>query len=96
MKKRRAPIKMRKGIYILPNLFTTGNLFCGFYAIISVFQEKFEYAAYAIILASVFDVLDGIVARLRELPRNSESSTIPWRTWFPSALPLPCSLSVGP
>jgi CDP-diacylglycerol--serine O-phosphatidyltransferase len=55
---------MRKGIYILPNLFTTGNLFCGFYAIISVFQEKFEYAAYAIILASVFDVLDGIVARL--------------------------------
>jgi CDP-diacylglycerol---serine O-phosphatidyltransferase len=64
MKKRKAPIKMRKGIYILPNLFTTGNLFCGFYAIISVFQEKFEYAAYAIILASVFDVLDGIVARL--------------------------------
>jgi CDP-diacylglycerol--serine O-phosphatidyltransferase len=64
MKKRRAPIKMRKGIYILPNLFTTGNLFCGFWAIISVFQEKFEYAAYAILLASVFDVLDGIVARL--------------------------------
>jgi CDP-diacylglycerol--serine O-phosphatidyltransferase len=64
MKKRRTPIKMKKGIYILPNLFTTGNLFCGFYAIISVFQEKFEYAAYAIILASVFDVLDGIVARL--------------------------------
>jgi CDP-diacylglycerol--serine O-phosphatidyltransferase len=64
MKKRRTPVKMRKGIYILPNLFTTGNLFCGFYAIISVFQEKFEYAAYAIILASVFDVLDGIVARL--------------------------------
>ncbi len=64
MKKRRAPIKMRKGIYILPNLFTTGNLFCGFYAIISVFQEKFEYAAYAILLASVFDILDGIVARL--------------------------------
>ncbi len=64
MKKRRTPIKMKKGIYILPNLFTTGNLFCGFWAIISVFQEKFEYAAYAILLASVFDVLDGIVARL--------------------------------
>ncbi len=57
-------MKMRKGIYILPNLFTTGNLFCGFWAIISVFQEKFEYAAYAILLASVFDILDGIVARL--------------------------------
>jgi CDP-diacylglycerol--serine O-phosphatidyltransferase len=64
MKKRRTPTKMRKGIYILPNLFTTGNLFCGFWAIVSVFQEKFEYAAYAILLASVFDILDGIVARL--------------------------------
>jgi CDP-diacylglycerol--serine O-phosphatidyltransferase len=64
MKKRRTPIKMRKGIYILPNLFTTGNLFCGFWAIISVFQEKFFYAAVAILLACVFDVLDGKVARL--------------------------------
>ncbi|NWF93165.1 MAG: CDP-diacylglycerol--serine O-phosphatidyltransferase [Syntrophaceae bacterium] len=55
---------MRKGIYVLPNLFTTGNLFCGFWAIISVFQERFFYAAVAILLASVFDVLDGKVARL--------------------------------
>ncbi len=55
---------MRKGIYILPNLFTTGNLFCGFWAIISVFQEKFFYAAAAILLACVFDMLDGKVARL--------------------------------
>ena len=55
---------MRKGVYILPNLFTTGNLFCGFWAIISVFQEKFFYAAVAILLACVFDVLDGKVARL--------------------------------
>lgn len=55
---------MRKGVYILPNLFTTGNLFCGFWAVISVFHEKFYYAAVAILLASVFDVLDGKVARL--------------------------------
>ncbi len=55
---------MRRGVYILPNLFTTGNLFCGFWAIISVFQERFLYAAIAILLASVFDVLDGKVARL--------------------------------
>lgn len=55
---------MRKGVYILPNLFTTGNLFCGFWAIISVFQEKFFYAAVAILLAAVFDALDGKVARL--------------------------------
>jgi CDP-diacylglycerol--serine O-phosphatidyltransferase len=64
MKKRRTPTKMRRGIYILPNIFTTGNLFCGFWAIVSVFQEKFEYAAYAILLAAVFDILDGRVARL--------------------------------
>ena len=55
---------MRKGIYILPNLFTTGNLFCGFWAIVSVFQDFFFLAAVAILLACVFDVLDGKVARL--------------------------------
>ena len=55
---------MRRGVYILPNLFTTGNLFCGFWAIISVFQEKFFFAAVAILLASAFDILDGKVARL--------------------------------
>jgi len=55
---------MRKGVYVLPNLFTTGNLFCGFWAVISVFQEKFFFAAIAILLACLFDVLDGKVARL--------------------------------
>jgi CDP-diacylglycerol--serine O-phosphatidyltransferase len=64
MRKKTAPIRMKRGVYILPNLFTTGNLFCGFWAIVSVFQEKFFYAAIAILLASVFDVLDGKVARL--------------------------------
>ena len=64
MRKRRTPIKMRKGIYILPNLLTTGNLLCGFWAIISVFQEQFYYAAVAILLASVFDAFDGKVAKL--------------------------------
>jgi CDP-diacylglycerol--serine O-phosphatidyltransferase len=64
MKRRRPHIKMGKGVYILPNLFTTGNLFCGFWAIISVFEEKFFFASVAILLASAFDVLDGKVARL--------------------------------
>ena len=63
MKKRKTRIKMRKGVFILPNLFTTGNLFCGFWSIVSIFQEQFEHAAIAILLASVFDVLDGKVAR---------------------------------
>ena len=55
---------MRRGVYILPNLFTTGNLFCGFWSIISVFQEKYYYASVAILLAAAFDALDGKVARL--------------------------------
>ncbi len=55
---------MRKGIYILPNLLTTGNLLCGFWAIISVFQEQYYYAAVAILLAAVFDAFDGKVAKL--------------------------------
>ena len=55
---------MEKGVYILPNLFTTGNLFCGFWSIISVFQEHYFYGAVAILLAAIFDVLDGKVARL--------------------------------
>jgi CDP-diacylglycerol---serine O-phosphatidyltransferase len=55
---------MKRGVYVLPNLFTTGNLFCGFWAIISVFQDKFSLAAMAILLAGIFDVLDGKVARI--------------------------------
>jgi len=55
---------MRRGIYILPNLLTTGNLLCGFWSIISVFQERFYLAAVAILLAAVFDVFDGKVAKL--------------------------------
>jgi CDP-diacylglycerol---serine O-phosphatidyltransferase len=51
-------------ILVLPSLFTTGNLFCGFYAIIRSFTGDFEWAAYAIFIAGVFDVLDGRVARL--------------------------------
>jgi len=54
MKKKKQGIKMKRGIYVLPNLFTTGNLFCGFWAIISVFQEKYFYAAVAILLAALF------------------------------------------
>ena len=51
-------------ILVLPSMFTTGNLFCGFYSILRSFNHDFERAAYAIILAGVFDVLDGRVARI--------------------------------
>jgi len=53
-----------RGVYILPNLFTMGNLFCGFFAIISVFKGNFQLAATAIIIANVFDIIDGKAARL--------------------------------
>jgi len=57
------PIRKR-GIYILPNLFTTLNLFAGFYAIVQGMNHRFEQAALAIFVAMVLDSLDGRVARL--------------------------------
>lgn len=51
-------------VYILPNLFTTGNLFFGFLSIIKSLQGDFSWAAIAILLATIFDMLDGRVARL--------------------------------
>jgi len=57
-------IRLKRGIYILPSLFTTGNVFCGFYAIIAAMSEQYELAAWAIVAAMVFDVLDGRIARL--------------------------------
>ncbi len=54
----------RKGIYLLPNLVTTGALFAGFYAIVASFSGNFEAAALAIFAAMVMDGLDGRVARM--------------------------------
>ena len=54
----------RRGIYLLPNLFTTACLFAGFYAIVSAMSDKFEQAAVAIFIAMIMDGLDGRVARL--------------------------------
>ena len=54
----------RQGVYLLPNLFTTGALFSGFYAIIAAMRGDFEPAAIAIFFAMAFDTLDGRVARL--------------------------------
>jgi CDP-diacylglycerol--serine O-phosphatidyltransferase len=54
----------RKGIYLLPNLFTTGALFAGFYAVISAINGNYESASIAIFVAMFLDGLDGRVARL--------------------------------
>jgi len=57
-------------ILMLPSMFTTGNLFCGFYSIVRSFNYDFERASYAIILAGIFDVLDGRVARITKSQSN--------------------------
>lgn len=54
----------RRGIYLLPNLFTTGALFAGFYSIVQAMNGRFEHAAIAIFVAMILDGLDGRVARL--------------------------------
>jgi len=53
-----------RGIYLLPNLFTTAALFSGFYAILAAINGRFEHAAIAIFVAMVLDGLDGRVARM--------------------------------
>ncbi|RJS93759.1 phosphatidylcholine/phosphatidylserine synthase [Salinisphaera sp. Q1T1-3] len=61
--------RRKRGIYLLPNLFTTGTLFAGFYSIIASSQDRFAVAAIAIFVAMLTDMLDGRVARLT----NAES-----------------------
>ncbi len=53
-----------KKIYLVPNLVTTANMFSGFYSIISSSHHEFSTAAWAIVAAGVFDMLDGRIARL--------------------------------
>lgn len=59
-----SPTKQRRGIYLLPNLFTTAALFAGFYAIVAAMADRFEAAAVAIFVAMVLDGIDGRIARL--------------------------------
>ena len=57
-------VKRRRGIYLLPNLFTTAGLFAGFYAIVAATKNHFDAAAIAIYVAMIMDSLDGRIARL--------------------------------
>ncbi len=63
-KPRKKGLYRKKGIYLLPNLFTTAALFSGFYAIVSAMQGRFEAAAIAVFIAMVLDGVDGRIARL--------------------------------
>jgi CDP-diacylglycerol--serine O-phosphatidyltransferase len=63
--RRRVPSeRLKKGVYLLPSLFTTGNLICGFFSLISTFNGQFLQAAVFIIIAHLLDGVDGSVARL--------------------------------
>src|SRR6476661_184485 len=53
-----------RGIYLLPNLLTTGCLFSGFYAIVAAIDKHFDHAGMAVFAAMIFDTLDGRIARL--------------------------------
>ncbi len=61
MQERKQP---KKGVYLLPNTLTLCGMFCGFFAIMSAINGTFVYAAWAIVLANIFDGLDGWIARL--------------------------------
>jgi CDP-diacylglycerol--serine O-phosphatidyltransferase len=56
--------RLSRGLFVLPTLFTVGNLFCGYLSIWCSILGKFEIAAYLIIVAAVLDALDGRIARL--------------------------------
>ncbi len=56
--------KPRKGMYLLPNFLTSLSLLSGFYAIIASMDRRFTYAAIAIFVSAIFDMLDGRVARM--------------------------------
>jgi CDP-diacylglycerol--serine O-phosphatidyltransferase len=64
------PRPLSKGIYLLPNLFTTAALFCGFFAIVNAMNHRFEVAAIAIFASLVLDGMDGRIARMT----NTQSS----------------------
>ena len=59
-----------RGIYLLPNLFTTAGLFAGFYAIISAMRGDFKSSAIAIFIALIMDILDGRIARITNTQSN--------------------------
>ena len=56
--------RLGRSVFILPSLFTVGNIFCGYFAIISTMRGDYDQAAQAIGIATILDVLDGRIARL--------------------------------
>ena len=67
-RRQRRPIRdharIKNKLSILPNLFTVGNIFCGYYAVIATLRGNYDHAAIAIGVGTVLDTLDGRIARL--------------------------------
>ena len=63
LKQRVRSAQLKRGVYLIPSLFTTGNLICGFFSVISTFNGQYLQAAIFVILAHLLDGLDGTVAR---------------------------------
>ncbi|MCF8053801.1 MAG: CDP-diacylglycerol--serine O-phosphatidyltransferase [Deltaproteobacteria bacterium] len=64
IRKRVSRDNMRKGVYVLPNLFTTASMLCGFISMISAWEGAFQQAATFIVVAMILDGLDGRIARV--------------------------------
>jgi CDP-diacylglycerol--serine O-phosphatidyltransferase len=58
------PRRLGRSVFVLPSLFTVGNIFCGYYAILATMYGNFGQAAHAIGIAIILDMLDGRIARL--------------------------------
>ncbi|MBI4161114.1 MAG: CDP-diacylglycerol--serine O-phosphatidyltransferase [Acidobacteria bacterium] len=82
------PRRLRRGVYLLPSMFTVGNLFCGYLAVLQAMRGDFERSAFLILLATVLDFLDGKVARLTR-------STSPFGLEFDSLADL-ASFGIAP
>ncbi len=63
-RRRRRSRSVRRGMYVLPALFTVGNLFCGYVSVVKATTGEFEVASLLILIAALLDALDGRVARL--------------------------------
>ena len=64
LKQRVQSAQLKRGVYLIPSLFTTGNLICGFFSIVSTFNGQYLQAAIFVVLAHLLDGLDGYVARI--------------------------------
>src|SRR5438477_7720378 len=60
----RPPRRFRRGVYLLPSLFTLGNMFCGYACVVYAMRQEFQTAAFFIGLAIALDMLDGRIARM--------------------------------